>query len=54
MSPALEQVKSDLIAKNVAGEIAESLCKSVAAGLIGKRLGTFNRTSTAHAEHMLI
>lgn len=52
LSPALEQVKSDLIAKNVAGEIAESLCKSVAAGLIGKRLGTFNRVKNAVTEAM--
>jgi signal recognition particle receptor subunit alpha len=33
--------KQHLISKNVATEAAEKLCESVAASLIGKKLGTF-------------
>jgi predicted DNA-binding helix-hairpin-helix protein len=35
-----------LISKNVASEIAEKLCESVASQLIGKQLGSFTRVST--------
>ena len=41
MEPALERMKEHLITKNVAVEIAEKLCNSVAAKLDGKVVGTF-------------
>lgn len=41
MVPVLEKMKEHLIAKNVAAEIAEKLCDSVATKLEGKVLGTF-------------
>lgn len=41
MDPVLEKMKEHLIAKNVAAEISEKLCESVAAKLEGKVIGTF-------------
>ena len=41
MAPALERMKEHLVTKNVAMEIAEKLCDSVAAKLDGKVIGTF-------------
>lgn len=41
IQPVLEKMRVHLIAKNVASEIAESLCDSVATKLEGKVLGTF-------------
>ena len=41
MIPALDKMKDHLITKNVALEIAEKLCDSVAAKLDGKVVGTF-------------
>ena len=42
MDPVLEKMKEHLITKNVAAEIAEKLCNSVAAKLEGKTIGTFS------------
>ena len=41
MEPALEKMKEHLVTKNVAIEIAEKLCGSVASKLEGKVVGTF-------------
>uniref|UniRef100_A0A4D5R9G9 Signal recognition particle receptor subunit alpha n=1 Tax=Scolopendra viridis TaxID=118503 RepID=A0A4D5R9G9_SCOVI len=41
MQPVLDKLKDHMIAKNVAAEISEKLCNSVAAKLNGKVLGTF-------------
>ena len=41
MESVLEQMKEHLITKNVAAEISEKLCESVAAKLEGKVIGTF-------------
>lgn len=42
MLPALEKLRDHLIGKNVASDIANKLCDSVAAKLEGKVLGTFD------------
>ncbi|XP_026330666.1 signal recognition particle receptor subunit alpha [Hyposmocoma kahamanoa] len=42
MRPALDKLRDHLIAKNVAADIANKLCDSVAAKLEGKVLGTFD------------
>ncbi|KAL6558156.1 hypothetical protein OROMI_018506 [Orobanche minor] len=46
LEPALKALKDRLMTKNVAEEIAEKLCESVAASLEGKRLATFTRISS--------
>lgn len=46
MGPVMEKMRDHLIAKNVAQEIAEKLCDSVAKKLEGKVLGTFDRVAT--------
>lgn len=47
IQPALEGLKSKFIDRNVAEEIASKLCESVATTLVGKKLGSFTRVSTA-------
>jgi signal recognition particle receptor subunit alpha len=42
MQPALDKLKDHLITKNVATDISQKLCASVAAKLEGKVLGTFD------------
>lgn len=42
MQPALEKLRDHLIEKNVATDIAQKLCESVAAKLEGRVLGTFD------------
>ncbi|XP_063709596.1 signal recognition particle receptor subunit alpha homolog [Culicoides brevitarsis] len=42
MKPALEKLRDHLISKNVAADIANKLCDSVATKLEGKVLGTFD------------
>ncbi|XP_065323318.1 signal recognition particle receptor subunit alpha homolog isoform X2 [Gordionus sp. m RMFG-2023] len=42
MEPLMEKLKQHLIAKNVASEVANQLCDSVAQNLKGKSLGTFS------------
>ncbi|KAK4430546.1 Signal recognition particle receptor subunit alpha [Sesamum alatum] len=46
LEPALKALKDRLMTKNVAEEIAEKLCESVAASLDGKRLASFTRISS--------
>lgn len=46
LEPALKALKDRFMTKNVAEEIAEKLCESVAASLEGKKLGSFTRVST--------
>ncbi|XP_073001835.1 uncharacterized protein [Typha latifolia] len=46
LQPALKALKDRLMTKNVAEEIAEKLCESVAASLEGKKLGSFTRVSS--------
>jgi len=52
VAPALEQMKSNLIQKNVASEPAEKICDSVGAKLIGKTVGTFSRVKTTVRDAM--
>lgn len=42
LSPVLEQLSTNLMSKNVAADIAESLCDSVKQSLKGKKIGTFS------------
>ncbi|XP_055593861.1 signal recognition particle receptor subunit alpha homolog [Uranotaenia lowii] len=42
MQPALDKLKDHLISKNVAADISQKLCESVAVKLEGKVLGTFD------------
>ncbi|ESO83355.1 hypothetical protein LOTGIDRAFT_133609 [Lottia gigantea] len=46
VAPALDKMRDHLIAKNVAADIAQNLCDSVAVKLEGKVLGTFSRITT--------
>lgn len=46
LEPALKALKDRLMTKNVAEEIAEKLCESVAASLEGKKLASFTRISS--------
>jgi len=41
LAPILEELKVNLLKKNVASEIADKLCDSVAAGLLGRKLASF-------------
>ncbi|KAJ4832603.1 hypothetical protein Tsubulata_027152 [Turnera subulata] len=43
LEPALKALKDRLMTKNVAEEIAEKLCESVAASLVGKKQASFTR-----------
>lgn len=47
IQPALVGLKSKLMERNVAEEIAAKLCESVATTLVGKKLGSFTRVSSA-------
>ncbi|KAF6172814.1 hypothetical protein GIB67_034666 [Kingdonia uniflora] len=46
LEPALKALKDRLMTKNVAEEIAEKLCESVAASLEGKKMASFTRISS--------
>lgn len=46
LEPALKALKDRLMTKNVAEEIAEKLCESVAFSLEGKKLASFTRISS--------
>ncbi|KAF7152116.1 hypothetical protein RHSIM_Rhsim01G0028400 [Rhododendron simsii] len=52
--PALKALKDRLMTKNVAKEIAEKLCKSVAASLEGKKLAPFTRISSTVREKRVL
>ncbi|KAF7727877.1 hypothetical protein EC973_006990 [Apophysomyces ossiformis] len=47
LNPVLSTMKEHLIDKNVASDIAEHLCQSVRSSLLGKKLGSFERVSSA-------
>ncbi|GAA0183384.1 G-protein [Lithospermum erythrorhizon] len=46
LEPALKALKDRLMTKNVAEEISQKLCESVAASLEGKKLASFTRISS--------
>lgn len=46
LSPVVEQLKMLLVGKNVALEIAEQVCQSVASELAGTKMSNFSRTKT--------
>ncbi|KAI3694842.1 hypothetical protein L1987_77823 [Smallanthus sonchifolius] len=46
LEPALKALKDRLTTKNVAEEIAEKLCESMAVSLVGKKLASFTRMSS--------
>uniref|UniRef100_A0A182PJD2 SRP54-type proteins GTP-binding domain-containing protein n=1 Tax=Anopheles epiroticus TaxID=199890 RepID=A0A182PJD2_9DIPT len=46
MQPALDKLRDHLIGKNVASDIAQKLCDSVAGKLEGKVIGTFDTIAT--------
>ncbi|KFM28829.1 Signal recognition particle receptor subunit alpha [Auxenochlorella protothecoides] len=50
IASARTALKTKLMERNVAEEIAEKVCESVAAGLEGRRLGSFTRVSTVVRE----
>ena len=45
LAPAMTAMKDHLISKNVATEIADKLCESVAIHLVGRKPGTFKSRS---------
>lgn len=47
LDPVIATIKEHLITQNVATEIANHLCSSVRTSLMGKKLGSFERISTA-------
>ncbi|KAI7873078.1 SRP54-type protein [Mucor mucedo] len=47
LDPVMATIKEHLITQNVATHIAEHLCQSVRTSLLGKKLGNFERISTA-------
>lgn len=46
LAPVLEQFKQHIISKNVASDIADKLCASLQASLVGKKTGSFQSTIT--------
>ncbi|KAG1139255.1 hypothetical protein G6F37_008230 [Rhizopus arrhizus] len=47
LDPVISTIREHLVAQNVATEIADHLCQSVKSSLLGKKLGSFERVSTA-------
>lgn len=45
LEPIMSKMKEHLINKNVAADIAQHLCDSVARGLVGQTLGSFKSKS---------
>lgn len=45
LAPVLDKFRQHLMAKNVAQDIAQQLCDSVKAGLVGKTHSTFTRVA---------
>jgi signal recognition particle receptor subunit alpha len=45
LEPIMSKMKEHLINKNVAADIAQHLCDSVAKGLVGQSLGSFKSKS---------
>eukprot|EP01120_Amphizonella_sp_Union-15-10_P008628 TRINITY_DN3135_c0_g3_i4.p1 TRINITY_DN3135_c0_g3~~TRINITY_DN3135_c0_g3_i4.p1 ORF type:complete len:596 (-),score=108.46 TRINITY_DN3135_c0_g3_i4:44-1831(-) len=52
ISPVLDSFRQHLVTKNVALDIADQLCQSVKTNLLGKKLGTFSRVSSAVRESL--
>uniref|UniRef100_A0A1I7RXX7 SRP54 domain-containing protein n=2 Tax=Bursaphelenchus xylophilus TaxID=6326 RepID=A0A1I7RXX7_BURXY len=52
VEPVLENLKTNLIQKNVATEPAEKICESVGAKLVGKVVSSFSRVQTIVREAM--
>lgn len=52
VAPALKALREKLLERNVAVEIADRLCESVATSLEGKRVGTFSLLSSAVRQAM--
>lgn len=50
LEPVKAKFKEHLIGKNVAAEIADKLCESVCASLVGKKLTTFSRVQSTVKE----
>ena len=50
LAPVLEQMREQLISKNVASEIAEDVCASVGSSLEGQKLGALARVKTTVRE----
>ena len=48
MAPILDKMKEHLIGKNVAADIADKLCTSVATKLEGKLISNFTGKSIMH------
>ena len=46
LAPVLDQMRNQLIGKNVAAEIADNICASVAASLDGQKLASFSRVES--------
>ena len=46
IAPVMEQMKEQLLSKNVASEVADELCKSVDSSLVGQRLERLTRVAT--------
>ncbi|KAI0094038.1 SRP54-type protein [Irpex rosettiformis] len=47
LKPVLEGMKQHLMKKNVAKEIADKVCEGVSESLVGKKVGSFQSTSSA-------
>ncbi|CAO3698973.1 unnamed protein product [Rhizopus stolonifer] len=47
LDPVISTIREHLVSQNVATEIADHLCQSVKSSLLGKKLGKFERVSTA-------
>ena len=45
LEPIMNKMKEHLVNKNVAADIAQHLCESVAKGLVGQTLGSFKSKS---------
>ncbi|KAI9247541.1 SRP54-type protein [Sporodiniella umbellata] len=47
LDPVMSNIREHLVAQNVATDIADHLCQSVKSNLLGKKLGNFERVTTA-------
>ncbi|KAI8929475.1 SRP54-type protein [Entophlyctis helioformis] len=54
LEPAMAKMKEHLVNKNVAADIANHLCQSVASGLVGQKIGPFKSLNAAIKEQMEI
>jgi signal recognition particle GTPase len=54
LEPAMAAMREHLIGKNVATEIADRLCESVLANMVGKKPGTFKSTSCTDSVRLCV